>query len=255
MEKTPAGSPLAATARVTAAATISEVPGWASCALTTTGQPAASAEAVSPPATEKASGKLLAANTATGPTGTRRCAHVGPPGGLAVGQRVIDPRPVPASLPQRGGEQPELTGGPRHLAGEPGQREAGLVVGALGGGLAHGVDLVGGELEQAGALLDRSGAEGLERGLGQLGRAGDELAGGEPVGGVERGAIAGIDRAEGPGVAEDGLTGEVHRADDTRERGLGFGCHGSSVSLLFNAALLLFYQRAGPGDAAGAAKR
>ncbi len=35
--------------------------------MTTTGQPAASAEAVSPPATENANGKLLAANTATGP--------------------------------------------------------------------------------------------------------------------------------------------------------------------------------------------
>ena len=33
-------------------------------------QPAASAEAVSPPATEKASGKLLAPKTATGPSGT-----------------------------------------------------------------------------------------------------------------------------------------------------------------------------------------
>ena len=44
-----------------------DVRGWPSCALTTTGQPAASADAVSPPATENANGKLLAANTATGP--------------------------------------------------------------------------------------------------------------------------------------------------------------------------------------------
>jgi len=36
--------------------------------LTITGQPAASAEAVSPPATENANGKLLAPNTATGPS-------------------------------------------------------------------------------------------------------------------------------------------------------------------------------------------
>ena len=35
-----------------------------------TGQPAASADAVSPPATENARGKLLAQNTATGPSGT-----------------------------------------------------------------------------------------------------------------------------------------------------------------------------------------
>src|ERR1700691_1878091 len=153
MEKTPPGRPAAATARVTAAATISDVPGWASCALTTTGQPAASAEAVSPPATEKASGKLLAANTATGPTGTRRCRTPGRRAGVRVGTPVIDPHAVPAPLAQRGGEQPRLPGGPRDLAGEPRQREAGLAVGALGGGAAHGVDLVGGKLEQAGALL------------------------------------------------------------------------------------------------------
>ncbi len=47
----------------------SEVPGCPSWALTTTGHPAASAEAVSPPATENANGKLDAAKTATGPAG------------------------------------------------------------------------------------------------------------------------------------------------------------------------------------------
>ena len=68
-EKTPAGSPQAAAARFTAPATHSLVPGWAGCPFTTTGQPAARALAVSPPATENASGKLLAPNTATGPNG------------------------------------------------------------------------------------------------------------------------------------------------------------------------------------------
>ena len=69
---TPAGSPHSAAAATIARATSSDVPGCASCALTMTGQPAANADAVSPPATEKASGKLLAANTATGPSGTIR---------------------------------------------------------------------------------------------------------------------------------------------------------------------------------------
>ena len=64
---TPAGSWQMAMALTIARATSSEVPGWAEWAFSTTGQPAARAEAVSPPATEKASGKLLAANTATGP--------------------------------------------------------------------------------------------------------------------------------------------------------------------------------------------
>jgi hypothetical protein len=59
-----------------------EVAGCDGCAFTTTGQPAASAEAVSPPGTENASGKLLAPNTATGPSGTsiRRTSGRGPIG-------------------------------------------------------------------------------------------------------------------------------------------------------------------------------
>jgi hypothetical protein len=44
-----------------------DVPGWAECAFTTT----------APPATEKASGKLLAPNTATGPTPTMRSRRSG----------------------------------------------------------------------------------------------------------------------------------------------------------------------------------
>ena len=61
--------PAALPAVMIARAASSDVAGCAGWAFTTTGQPAASAEAVSPPATEKANGKLLAANTATGPIG------------------------------------------------------------------------------------------------------------------------------------------------------------------------------------------
>jgi hypothetical protein len=68
-EKTPAGIPVCSTARMIARAVSSEVAGCAGCALTTTGHPAASADAVSVPATEKANGKLLALKTATGPIG------------------------------------------------------------------------------------------------------------------------------------------------------------------------------------------
>ena len=85
----PAGAPAEASAAVTAAAVCSEVTGCASCALTTTGQPAASAEAVSPPATENANGKFDAANTATGPAGrlTRRTSGTTPSAGLVTGSR------------------------------------------------------------------------------------------------------------------------------------------------------------------------
>src|SRR5580658_1468100 len=82
----PAGAPADASAPATTSAVTSEVTGCPSCALTTTGQPAASAEAVSPPATEKANGKLDAANTATGPAGrvTRRTSGTTPTAGLTT---------------------------------------------------------------------------------------------------------------------------------------------------------------------------
>ena len=47
----------------------SEVAGWLGWPLTITGQPAAHADAESPPATANANGKLLAEKTATGPIG------------------------------------------------------------------------------------------------------------------------------------------------------------------------------------------
>ncbi len=137
---------------------------------------------------------------------------------------------APFQLPSRSaaGEQPELAGGPPDLAGQPGQRQAGLAVGALGGRLGDRVDLVGGELEQPGALLDGGGPERLEGGLGQLHRAGDELAVGELEPGLKRGAVGRVDGAEGPDVTDDRLSRDVHGADD----GCACGCHvGPSVGL------------------------
>ena len=52
-----------------ASATRVDVCKCAGCAFTITGQPAAKALAVSPPAVEYAKGKLLAPNTTTGPNG------------------------------------------------------------------------------------------------------------------------------------------------------------------------------------------
>ena len=69
--RTPVGAPAAARACWTWAAVAAESSGWPGWALTTTGHPAARAEAVSPPATLKANGKLLAAKTKTGPSGCR----------------------------------------------------------------------------------------------------------------------------------------------------------------------------------------
>lgn len=70
MPNIPPGAPAAVSASDTAAATARLSSRWPGLALTTTGQPAARALAVSPPATENAKGKLLAANTSTTPSGT-----------------------------------------------------------------------------------------------------------------------------------------------------------------------------------------
>jgi hypothetical protein len=76
MPSTPAGAPCSATTFCASAITARDSSACPGCALTTTGQPAARAEAVSPPSTEKANGKLLALNMATGPSGTRtRCRY------------------------------------------------------------------------------------------------------------------------------------------------------------------------------------
>ncbi|MNN65631.1 hypothetical protein D3C81_1811460 [compost metagenome] len=71
MLNTPAGIPVFSAARMIASATCSAVAMWPPWALNTTGQPAARADAVSPPAVENAKGKLLAPNTATGPSPIR----------------------------------------------------------------------------------------------------------------------------------------------------------------------------------------
>src|SRR3546814_15468163 len=72
-------------ARRIARATSSPVPGCGGCPFTLTGQPAAKAEAVSPPATEQASGKFDAPNTATGPSATLRQPKSGRGSGAPTG--------------------------------------------------------------------------------------------------------------------------------------------------------------------------
>ena len=77
--------------------------------------PAARAEAVSPPATEKANGKLLAAKTATGQwAGSLRRRS-----GTAAPSGPITASPYPPS-PRTAAKSPELAGGPGDLAGQPG---------------------------------------------------------------------------------------------------------------------------------------
>lgn len=67
----PAGRPRICSTCCASAWTRADSCKWPEWALITTGQPAASTEAVSPPGTLKANGELLAENIATGPSGTR----------------------------------------------------------------------------------------------------------------------------------------------------------------------------------------
>ncbi len=69
LEKTPLGIPVCSAALIIAEATNSPVPACIGWLFTITGQPAASALAVSPPAVENAKGKLLAPKTTIGPMG------------------------------------------------------------------------------------------------------------------------------------------------------------------------------------------
>ena len=94
----PAGRPAFAIASTITWATISHVPGCPGCALTITGQRAANAAIVSVPATEIASGKLLAPNTATGPTPTSIARTSGLGSGCRAGRRD---RSAPAATSRR----------------------------------------------------------------------------------------------------------------------------------------------------------
>ena len=96
-EKTPSGIPVCAAASRIAEPDISAVPKCDEWAFTTTGHPAAYADAVSPPATENASGKLLAQKTATGPKGRsierKSCFGRGFRSGSAVSMRASTHEP------------------------------------------------------------------------------------------------------------------------------------------------------------------
>ena len=192
-EKTPAGRSCAATARVTARATSTPVRGWAGWPLTTTGQPAASADAVSPPAVEKASGKLLAPKTATGPSGTIRCRRSGRGRGVRSGSAASSRTPrwsprrtTPAnsrSWPVVRPTSPEI-----RASGSPLSETAASTIASR-----SALDLGRDRVEEGTPLLRRGRAVDIEgfggRGRGGLDRRGpvigarDDRVGGERHGG------------------------------------------------------------------------
>ncbi len=115
--------------RLDGAADQLDVPGWAGWALTTTGQPAARAEAVSPPATEKASGSARRAEH--GHRAQRHVAQAQVDAGQGLrsgwaGSMRASSQP-PRSTP---GEHPQLAHGAAAFAFQAGAGQAGLGHGA-----------------------------------------------------------------------------------------------------------------------------
>ena len=125
-ENTPAGRPASATAPAIAPADQlggARVGGWA---LTTTGQPAASAEAVSPPATGEGEREVAGAEDRDRAERHLPLPDVGARQRRAVRQRRVDADAEVVALADDAGEQPQLAGGAAELAGEPARGQPGL---------------------------------------------------------------------------------------------------------------------------------
>jgi hypothetical protein len=181
-------------------------------ALTTTGQPAARAEAVSPPATEKASGKFEAPNTATGPSGTLRRRRSGRGQRLAVRLGRVDAGFQPAAVAQHAGEHLQLAHGAAALAFEAGAGQAGLGHGADDQVVADRLDLGGDGFQEHGALLGRGGAVRAEGGRRQGGRLVEVGLGRAAEGDVQRAPVLGSTaRIEPPARGGRRRRSEVHR--------------------------------------------
>ena len=169
MLNTPAGMPVFSAARMIASATHSAVAMCPLWALNTTGQPAASAEAVSPPAVENASGKLLAPNTATGPRPMRYWRRSGRGNGLTLRQCPVDARTVEITATQHFGEQAHLAAGATALALNPAGRQRGFAADHGDELIAQRIQFIGDGIEKLRASLGAQAAIGRVsggRGLG-----------------------------------------------------------------------------------------
>ena len=141
--------------------------------------------------------------------------------GGALGQGVLDAYVEIVAAAQDLGEQSELSAGAATLAFKTCPGQAGLGHGALGQGVAEGIDIVGCRLEKGRAVAKRQAAVGQEGVLGQLAGA---LHLGLARQGVGRGkglAGGGVDRRDGTSV---GGTGHRGKADQM----MTFDSHGDS---------------------------
>lgn len=173
MLNTPAGMPVWRAARRMTSATHSAVAIWPVWALNTTGQPAASAAAVSPPAVENASGKLLAPNTATGPT-LPRLAQIGARQRLPIRQRRIDTGSQTVAAPQYAGKQPHLAAGAPAFTAQPGHGQRRLPAGKGQKLVVQRIQLIGNGIQKPGPMFRRQAAINAKGATGRL-AGGDSL--------------------------------------------------------------------------------
>ncbi len=162
-ENTPGCVPVARTAASIACATISPVPRWAEWPLTTTGHPAASAAAVSPPAIEKASG---CAEHRDRTDGTLNETDLRARLRLAIRLRGIDAAIEIVALFDVVREEPELPYRAPALAVQPRDRKSGLLSADLGDLGRSILDLVGDSAQELRPNLARGIAIAFERFLG-----------------------------------------------------------------------------------------
>ena len=188
--------------------TSSLVPGWALCALNTTGQPAARADAVSPPAVEKASGKLLAPNTATGPSGIWRWRMSARGIGRALRQGRVDADAAEVALADNVGEEAQLAGGAGAFAGQAGGGQAGFLAGADDEFIADGLDVVRDGVQERCVGCGVQRAEGRVGSRGGGGRRRELLFGDQRIRGIELFVGGGVEAEGRFAAADDGLAGD-----------------------------------------------
>jgi hypothetical protein len=194
--------------------TSSEVPGLPSWASTTTGHPAARVEAVSPPATEKATGKLLAPKTA-GPSGMERWRMSGRGKGVRSGS--AGSMRAPFQLPSRKTAAnrrswPVLraTSPVMRACGSPVSVTARVMMSPLMASMWSSM-----VLEELCALLGRRGAIGGESRGGGGARVVDVGGVAVVVGGLKLCAAGGADGVDLLAGSPNGRTGDEHLSRQT----------------------------------------
>lgn len=144
------------------AATSSESPGWSGWALTTTGQPAASALAVSPCGDREGEGEVRGGVDGDDAQRHLVAAQVRDRRGRGV-VGVVDHDVEEGALVDDRGEGPQLVAGAGEFAGEPDRAERALRVRGLDEVVLRAFEQVGGGAQEGGAY--RAVGEGRARGV------------------------------------------------------------------------------------------